>query len=156
MRLSKGVVTAAILFAANVVFFLEALKLPRPFEQGEPGPAFYPLILSVVLFISCTGVIFSEIREQTGFRFSLKDPKVVRPFSLICATALFIGTFEIAGYWGSTLVFTFLTAFIFEYGRKYSPAKTVGFCALIAFTITFTGWLFFDLLFDLHLPQGGF
>lgn len=154
MKLNKEVLIAGCLFAANTVFFVEALKLPRPFEHGEPGPAFYPLVLSVIMYIASIRIMLSGLKNKTGTVFNLKDFAVIRPLLMAGTTGLFILLFETMGYWISTLLYIFSAAFIFEFGRKYTLGRTLALCAAIAVAITLAGWIFFDLLFDLHLPKG--
>jgi len=154
MKLNKEVLIAGCLFAANTVFFVEALKLLPPFEHGEPGPAFYPLVLSVIMYMASIKIMLTGLKNKTKIVFNLKDFAVIRPLLMAGATGLFILVFETMGYWISTLLYTFAVAFIFEFGRKYTFGRTLTFCAVIAVAITLSGWLFFDLLFDLHLPKG--
>ncbi|WP_340109989.1 tripartite tricarboxylate transporter TctB family protein [Pikeienuella sp. HZG-20] len=150
---------ALFLIIVNAIYFAEALTLPRPFNLGEPGPAFLPLVLSLILFVSCGRILYKEMRgvpddgdvdeaAEHGFR--------PRAAALVIATCGFILLFEPAGYWIATLAYTFVVAFLFERERTAAPGRALALSAVMALGITASGWLFFVTLFDLMLPAGSF
>jgi hypothetical protein len=154
LKLNKDILMAAAFLIGTTIYLIEALKLPVPFQQGEPGPSFYPFVLTIIMYICSLRLFIVGLRKEKALTLNLKSQKVVKPALMVVATALFILTFDPLGYWIATILYTFSVALIFEWGRKFTFWKTVAFCAAVSFSITFLGWLFFDLLFDLHLPSG--
>ncbi|MBY8978048.1 tripartite tricarboxylate transporter TctB family protein [Rhodobacteraceae bacterium NNCM2] len=156
---NRQVLFALFLTVINVVYFFQSLTLPTPFALGEPGPAFLPLILSAILFVSCGRIIYKELRgiagEDEADEASLNGIRW-RALALIAATAAFIFLFEPLGYWPATLLYTFVVAFLFEWERTGKLKIALPLSVAMALGITTGGWLFFVSLFDLVLPMGNF
>lgn len=147
---------AVFLLVLSVGYFAEALTLPTPFERGEPGPAFLPLILSLVLFVSAGRILIAEMRGA-GDRSEEGAPAgglSAKPVILAVITGAFIYAFEPLGYWIATLLYTFAVAVLFEFDRGKPALKVLAMAAAVSACITVIGWLFFVTLFDLFLPTG--
>lgn len=155
MTLNRQVIFALFILALDAAYLHQALSLTFPFARGEPGPAFMPLILVVVLAIGAMGVLVQELRgtrdpdDEVGGTFAL------RTLALIALTACFVWAFEPLGYWIATAGYTFAVAWLFEQDRL-GGARAVLTSAVIAAGITLSGWLFFAYLFELFLPAGRF
>lgn len=156
--MNRQVAFALFLIVVDIGYFLDALTLPRPFAQGEPGPAFMPFLLSIVLFVACARILWKELRGQGGGEEDEAARIGFRPraFALMAATGAFVYLFEPLGYWIATLLYTFAVALLFERERLGSFVKALPLSALMAAGITTAGWLFFVTLFDLMLPEGSF
>lgn len=145
---------ALFLIVLDVAYFLQSLALPLPFQLGEPGPAFMPMVLSVVLFIAASRVLWTELAgtappdDTDGIHVT---PRVI---ALIAATAAFIAMFEPLGYWIATSLYVFAAALLFEHERLGLRWRVLATSALISTGITAAGWLFFVTLFALYLPTG--
>lgn len=147
---------AIFLLVLSAGYCAEALTLPTPFERGEPGPAFLPLILSLVLFVAAARILVAELRG-TGDSTSEGAPAggfSIRPIILAAITGLFVYVFEPLGYWLATLFYTFAVAVLFEFDRSSRPLRIVAIAAAVSVGMTLVGWLFFVTLFDLFLPTG--
>src|SRR5690606_17802064 len=59
--MNRQAIAALFLLVLNTGYFVQALALPRPFQFGEPGPAFLPLILSGVLFVASGRILYMEL-----------------------------------------------------------------------------------------------
>lgn len=155
VTMNRQAIFALLILALDAGYFLQALQLPVPFARGEPGPAFMPLILVVALAVGALGVLVQELRgtadpeEDEDANFGL------RSLGLITLTAAFVWAFEPLGYWVATALYTFAVAWLFEQERL-GPVRSVLTSLLIAFGITGSGWLFFEVLFELFLPEGLF
>ncbi|MFC3612806.1 tripartite tricarboxylate transporter TctB family protein [Lutimaribacter marinistellae] len=152
--MNRQVVFALFILVLDLGYLVQALELPLPFERGEPGPSFLPLILVALLAIGALGVMIEALRggldgEEREADFAM------RSVALIVLTGGFIAAFELLGYWGATVLYTFAVGWLFEQER-IGPVKALGTSALIAAGVTGVGWLFFVQLFDLFLPQGMF
>jgi putative tricarboxylic transport membrane protein len=147
---------AIFLLVLNAGYLAEALTLPTPFARGEPGPAFLPLILSLVLFVAAGRILVAELRG-TGDRGEEGEPvggPSVRPVILAVITGGFVWGFEPLGYWVATLLYTFAVAVLFEFEQTARPLRILAVAAAVAVAVTVVGWLFFVTLFDLFLPTG--
>ena len=147
---------AVFLLVLSVGYFAEALTLPTPFARGEPGPAFLPLMLSLVLFVAAARILLAELRGA-GDRSEEGAPAgapSAKPVLLAVITGAFVYAFEPLGYWVATLLYTFAVAVLFEFERDRPPAKVLVLAAAVSAGITVIGWLFFVTLFDLFLPTG--
>ena len=154
LRINNEVLTSLLLLVANTIYLTQIFHLPVPFEEGEPGPGFYPIVLCGALYLACVRIFVRGLKKGGCVQISLKDSAVLRPLAAIGATGIFILLFKPAGYFVATLIYTFMMSLLFEWGRKYTPVKTILFSVLLAVIITSLGWVFFGLLFDLHLPKG--
>lgn len=147
---------AIFLLVLNAGYFAEALTLPTPFAMGEPGPAFLPLILSLVLFVAAGRILIAELRG-TGDAAEEGTPTggfSVKPVILAAITGVFVYAFEPLGYWLATLFYTFAVAVLFEFERTARPLRILAVAAAVSVGMTVVGWLFFVTLFDLFLPTG--
>ena len=153
--MNRQAIVALLLLVLNTGYFVQALTLPTPFQFGEPGPAFLPLILSGILFLALGRILYMEFRGlgDTKADEELKSATIAKPVALILVTAAFIYAFEPLGYWIATLTYTFIVATLFEYERT-SGLRALGLAAIIGVCITLAGWLFFVTLFELFLPSG--
>lgn len=154
--MNRQAIAALFLLVLNTGYFLQALTLPRPFQFGEPGPAFLPLILSGILFVASGRILYMELRgiaaaDEAGEPSEGVD--IVKPAALVLVTAGFVYAFEPLGYWIATLLYTFFVAMLFEFERV-SFRRAVAVAAAVALGTTLAGWLFFVTLFELFLPSG--
>lgn len=147
---------AILLLILNAGYLAEALTLPTPFERGEPGPAFLPIVLSGVLFLSAGCILLSELRGtgETADEGAPAGGFSTKPILLAAITGLFVFMFEPFGYWVATFLYTFAVAALFEREQGSRPLRLVTVSGAIAVAMTVTGWLFFVTLFDLFLPTG--
>lgn len=151
MALNARAIFALLLVVLSVAYFLEALTLPTPFQQGEPGPAFIPMLLAALLFVSAGVTVLGEMRTDaaaTGERINLKT------MTLVGLTIAFVGAFEFAGYVIATFAYTLAVAALFEAERGRSTRRIALVSLAVAGGVTLAGWLFFVRLFDLYLPEG--
>jgi putative tricarboxylic transport membrane protein len=155
VNMNRQALFALLLIALDAGYFFQSLSLPTPFQLGEPGPAFLPIVLSVLLFISCTAIIWQEL-AKTAEPDESADAGRIRPRSiiLVVATAAFIYCFDPLGYWIATFVYCLIVAWLFERERDITHLRALVTSTLIAASITAVGWLFFVTLFALFLPTG--
>ncbi len=157
LKMNRQALFALFLIILDVGYFAQALTLPAPFQLGEPGPAFLPIVLAVVLFVSCVRILWLELAGTSSEDDGESQPAArisLRSILLIVVTGLFVWVFEPLGYWISTLLYTFVVASLFEYERTNSIRKSAMMAAIIATGVTVAGYLFFVTLFGLGLPEG--
>ena len=93
------VASGLVLVVLAFVYFLGARTLPL--GGGEPGPGFFPYLLSGVLFGLAAAIIVRGFRERQSV-----DGTVGRPAGLIVLTILYAFAFTPIGFLVSTLLYT--------------------------------------------------
>lgn len=158
--MNRQAMFALFLIILDVGYIVQAFNLPRPFQQGEPGPAFLPLILATILMISCVRILWLELAgtktTADGDESDVGARVTPRSILLILGTAIFVWAFEPLGYWISTFLYTFGVAWLFEREQKKPIKSSLFITSIIAASVTTVGWLFFVTLFKLGLPTGNF
>jgi len=95
----RDVASGSVLVVLAVVYFLGARVLPS--GRAEPGPAFFPYLLSAVLLGLALVIIARGFQERQNF-----DGELVRPALLIVLTVLYAFLFTPLGFLSSTLLYT--------------------------------------------------
>ena len=152
VKLNRDIVVAVIFLAGTTLYLTQALKLPPPFKVGEPGPALFPLILVAIMYAASLRILLHGLRKEKKFTVTGKNIK--KPIAAIGLTALYIGVLSLLGYWASTIFYSFCLVLFFEYGRK-SKRMALTFSAIIGTAVALAGYIFFEVLFNVRLPQGG-
>jgi putative tricarboxylic transport membrane protein len=153
-----GFALALIVFA--VVYASQIPDLGLPFRDGrEPGAAFFPMILVVILVIGAVQILISELRgtgegDMAASETSQTVPRIglVGPLVLILMTGLFAFGLLKVGYFVAAGLYTFGVALFFNYEESGRIGRAAGAAVITAAAITGFGWLFFEALFDLSLP----
>lgn len=164
MRLYKRV-NAQAAFALMLIFLATVYvsqipKLGMPFADGrEPGASFFPILLTIVLYVAAIRTLFEELRRtepeaQSPILISEHVPRVsvVGPVLLILLTVVFVFALPRLGYFVAAGFYTFGVALFFNYEETGRIPRAVVQSAITAAVITAFGWLFFEGLFDLSLP----
>lgn len=149
--INRDVIAAVIFLVGTALYATEVNSLPRPFERGSAGPAFYPALLTGLMAVCSVILLVQGLRKDEGITF--RPNRFVEPTVYVVLSALYVEVFVSFGYLLSTLAYTFGVAILFEYGRR-DPLKLVGVCALIALGVTLTGYVFFEEIFNVRLPSG--
>lgn len=158
-RIANGqVLFAFTLIALNTVYASQLLQMEAPFANGEPGPAFLPMMLCVFVYIAMVRILFTELRAEPAERAESVDSDLIPnlrlagPLIAIGLTAAFIIGFFYVGYLAAALVYTFLIALFFMYEQTGDVKRSALFALIIGVCVTAFGWLFFVELFGLYLP----
>jgi len=152
MTANKNIILPLALIIFNAVYVSQLVKLPLPFAQGEPGPAFLPILLSLVFFIASIAILIEGLKSSSNNE--VIEGSFLRPTLVIVSTAIFITLLNYAGYWVAAPVYGFSVAMIFEFSTTKPLSRHLGVSILISGGLTVFGWLFFEKLFDLSLPSG--
>jgi len=146
----------------NTVYASQLLQMDKPFANGEPGPAFLPVLLCLFVYFALVRIIVVEYRapvEQGTSRLPssvVPHMQLVGPAVAIGLTCAFIAGFFYFGYVVSSVVYTFSIAFFFNFEQNGNWKRSVLIGLLIATSATGFGWLFFVELFGLYLPAWEF
>ncbi len=73
-------------------------------------------------------------------------------------TGLYAGAFGLVGYWISTFVYCFGLALLFELKEsreeRRSKVRTLLFSMVVAIVLTVIGYLLYEAIFGIRLPEG--
>ena len=148
MRPHADAASGGILLLAAGVYGAATRGFPA--GEGEPGPAFFPLILSGALVIVAFVILVQGLRAGLARYGTDTVPRphgISKPLGVIALTAAYITSFEPLGFVASTAVYTLLITMTF---RRQRP--------LVMITTPILSTLFIYLLFDVGLgvplPRG--
>jgi len=149
-KLNGNIIMAVVLLIGTTVYFVEALKLPVFVTPDKPGAGVFPLILVAVMYIVVSVTLVRGIKQEKkllGWGY-LKIPAIA-----VGLIGIYVGTFHHLGYFGATLLFSFSIALLFRESGG-SRVKMLVFPLIIAVGATLTGYLLFQVIFDIRLPTG--
>ncbi len=138
-----------IFLAAGIYGFIFSIQLPLG-RWNQPGPAVFPLALSILLWIFgvswfIQGKGEKEKQETVGLQGFVR--KFMTPIRIVGLTVAFILAFESLGYLvGSTIYLFVLFFWVSRYRFWTSLALSVAFGA--------GSWFFFEKLLATPLPKG--
>ena len=138
-----------IFLAAGIYGLVFSIQLPLG-RWNQPGPAVFPLGLSIFLCIFGISWFIRGRREgEKQGTVSLNGfvQKFMTPIKIICLTTGFILTFEFLGYLLASTLYLFL---LFLWVSRYR-----WWTALVLAVVFGAGtWLFFEKLLATPLPNG--
>jgi hypothetical protein len=136
-----------IFFIAGVYGLIFSIRLPLG-RWNEPGPAVFPLVLSILLCVS--GLFWfsqekGKKKEPLGLKGFLR--KYFVTLQIVGLTAIFILAFEPLGYLLTSMFYIFI---LFLWVSHYSLWSA----AVLAVAIGGGSWFFFEKLLSTSLPKG--
>ncbi|MBA7552773.1 hypothetical protein ES705_45348 [subsurface metagenome] len=150
-KLNGDIMMAVVFLIVATVYLVEALRMPPPISYGIPGPSLVPLVLVTIMYAASLAILVQGFTR--GKKLILDWKRIKNPIMVIGMTGIYIGMLSQAGYWISTLLFSFGVALLFRYGRG-SKARALVFSTIIAMIMVLLGYLFFEVLFNVRLPEG--
>lgn len=114
-KIHLDVVSGAVLFVVALVYYASTRNLPA--GQGEPGPAFFPILLAFVLGGLGLSILFQGIKKSTernqepGYGFW-------KPGLTIVLTAIYVVVFPALGFAVSTWLYTLSVTVMFRRDRR--------------------------------------
>jgi NADH:ubiquinone oxidoreductase subunit 5 (subunit L)/multisubunit Na+/H+ antiporter MnhA subunit len=140
-------VSFGCLFAVALYGLISSLLMPLG-QFHEPGPGFFPLCLSAILFIlSGLGLITSRHPKRDLPRSEPFWGDMKTPFKIVLATGLAIVAFEPVGF---LITSTCFLVSLFLWVSRYSWWKAVAFGIVGGLA----GWFFFVRLLGVPMPGG--
>jgi putative tricarboxylic transport membrane protein len=142
-------VSFGCLFAIALYGLASSLLMPLG-EFHEPGPGFFPLCLSAILFIlSFLGILSSRRPPKDLSRSEPFWGYMKTPFKIVLATALAILAFEPVGFLATSALFLTM---LFLWVSRYAWWKAVAF----GMVGSLAGRFFFVRLLGVPMPEGLF
>jgi hypothetical protein len=138
-----------IFLAAGIYGLIFSIQLPLG-KWNQPGPAVFPLGLSILLCIF--GVSWFILGRGKGEKKEIVNlgglvRKFITPLQIIGVTAAFILTLELFGYFLTSTLYLFV---LFLWVSRYR--LWTAFVLAVAFGAG--SWLFFEKLLTTSLPKG--
>ncbi|MEW6671977.1 MAG: tripartite tricarboxylate transporter TctB family protein [Thermodesulfobacteriota bacterium] len=142
-----AVLALLALFVGGVV--LSTLKLRHP--TTVLGPGFYPLLLSVLMFIACLYVIYSLLfgdREAVNMKSVLDRAALKKPMALFLLSVVCVAAMPLLGFMGAMFVFCFIQMTYLEKEKQPLIWRLVYSAAIVGGVY----WLFRALMIYLPAP----
>ena len=149
IHMSKERGGSLIFLAAGIYGLIFSIQLPLG-RWNQPGPAVFPLSLSILLCIFgvswfLQGKGETEKKETVSLRGFLQ--KLTTPVQIVGLTAAFILTFELLGYLLASTIYLFV---LFFWVSRYRFWTALG----LAIAFGAGSWLFFGKVLTTSLPKG--
>ena len=146
--------TILVLLFFTLIYIVGAIDLGAPFDDGEPSLSLFPWITIFAMIVGVIGLFFeSRGKNSSGENEKPLFSSVIKPLSGCLVFALFIVLFFVVGYWFSSVFLCFFTAILFEY-ESSNKKKAVIIAALVSVLVPTIGYLFYQKLFHIRLPEG--
>ncbi len=143
VTIHRDVMSGGVLLALAAVYYSASRDLPP--GRGEPGPAFFPVLLSGILAILAVTLVVRG--WQSAARTSARAPDTRRVVGAIGLTILYVAAFNALGFLVSTWLYALSVTLIFRQGRSLLPV----FWPIVA---TLAIYLLFDVGLGARLPAG--
>ncbi len=143
----------AVLFGAfSIYLMVKSAELPIGWIEDEgPGGGAWPFWLSVIMLLSCIGIVVNWIRRKGPIAQSSEryiEPGVLLPVGLVAAALIVtVALFSLIGVYGALPLF--LLFYLKVLGRH--SWRLAGGLALLIPVVTF---FFFEIMLKITLPKG--
>ena len=137
-----------ILFIWNTLYVIEAFRIGSPIQKGRVDVTFFPLLISIFLYIAIIYVFFVSFRQETKSSSSLR--RMSKPALVVLMTIIYIALFKMIGYMLSSILYIFVIISIFEIKKKSVLTKI-----LYAISIAVIIYLLYEKVFLIRLPKLG-
>ena len=137
-----------ILFIWNSIYVIEAFRIGAPIKKGTVDITFFPLLISILLYIAIGYVFFSSFNQAKVTQSSIK--KMNKPALVVLVTILYIAVFKTLGYMFSSILYIFAIITIFEVKRRNILIKI-----LYAIAIAVIIYILYEKIFLIRLPELG-
>ena len=137
-----------ILFIWNTLYVIEAFRIGSPIQKGRVDVTFFPLLISIFLYIAIIYVFFASFRQESKPSSSLR--RMSKPALVVLMTIIYIALFKMIGYMLSSILYIFVIISIFEIKKKSVLTKI-----LYAISIAVIIYLLYEKVFLIRLPKLG-
>jgi len=147
--LSRDIAAGVSSLVIGLVFIYLCSALPLFEKEGYPGPAFFPLLLSLVLIVSGVALALSGLKglkqvksPEVGFRKLtnlLKRDEVRNALIFIIITAIYIAAIPYIGFMLSSLLYVAIIQVI--YGVPMTKALPIAIASVLFIYVLFVAVL---------------
>gem|GEM_PF-886246 len=129
----------------GICFFFFSIKLPIG-KFTQPGPAIFPLVLSLLLSIMGLLVFFSS-KGKPKMDWAMDFENLAKPLAIILLTLAFIIFMGQLGYLVTSFLYLFSLFFLVSRFKLFFSASLSGILAA-------GSWYFFGKILGIFLPLG--
>jgi len=141
---------AIILIITNTIYLIDGIRTAPMVKNGEIGITFFPIIVSILLYLAAIFIFISGAREENGLFFRLS--KISKPGAIVIITLIYVLIFKELGYLLSSILYVFSLMFLFE--EKSRSKKSNLLNIVYSFIIVLLIYLLYQKLFGVRLPVG--
>ena len=149
-RLNSTSLFAIIIILANSIYLVEGFKIAPMVKNGVIGVTFFPVVVSILLYIAAIAIFIAGIKEKSVLSFHLS--KVSKPITVIILTFIYVVIFKNVGYILSSLLYVFGLIWLFEDKKNNKREKVLNI--VYSFIIVLLIYLLYQRLFGVRLPVG--
>ena len=153
-RFGGAVILPATLIVVTVIYLIEAIRNVRPLEEGTAGPSFFPIVISVVMLIALSQLLWSGWRQTESTEGEKDDGEepvsLAAPVKVVILTAAYIALFKPVGYFISTALYVLALLYVFRFKGRH-PLMNVFWAVVIAGLC----FVLFSEIFQIRLPKLG-
>jgi putative tricarboxylic transport membrane protein len=142
-RSHPDVVSGGLLVLLSAAYFVGTWSLPE--GKGEPGPAFFPILLAGALGLSGLAILFQGLKkrnEETPPGHAIRKPGLAA-----LLTTLYVALFQTLGFAVSTWLYTLSVTLMFRRDRLLVPI-------VVPIVSTVLIYLLFQVGLGVRLPSG--
>lgn len=149
-------VVGMVLLVVTTIYMVSALMLAPPLKEGIPSTSFWPLVLVVITYSASLVMLVRAFKGDKKEKRLISDWKRARgPIIVVGLTGLYVGIFVHVGYWISTFLYSFGLVLLFDSVRKRKgKVRMLVFSMVAAAVLALTGYILFEVIFDVRLPKG--
>ena len=129
----------------GICFFFLSIKLPAG-KLTQPGPAIFPLVLSLLLSIMGL-LIFFSVKGKPKIERAKDSENLAKPLAIILLTLAFIFFMGRLGYLITSFLYLFSLFFLVSRFKWFFSAGLSGILAA-------GSWYFFGKILGIFLPLG--
>lgn len=157
--------------AISLVMGVQSFTMNYPVFSNDPGPAFFPGIISVLLLVCGLGLVFWPRAKEAGQAQGGEEDKLAaadaetadsgekrsqhagtaRMLGLAASIVVYAAIFEFVGFMTSTFLFLAFSIWLLSETRNW---RTLGVGVVTSAIATGVVYAVFDKLLNVNLPTG--
>lgn len=148
--MNKPNIIAGILgMLLSCYIFFTAMKFPKP-PATLLGPDFFPMILSLGLFIFSLSLLVQAILKKCNVEYEkmdIKSPEVIRSSMSLVATLIYVLLMQFIGFITATIIYLLFLMYLLK-NREYVKM------GIVSIVVSIIIYLLFKNLLHITLPSG--
>lgn len=139
-------VAAGVALALAAAYLLWVTFDFPPGRRREPGPALWPRIVLILIFVTAVAIIIGGLLEKTDRHF-IEPGSTAAPFGLVTLVLAYLIAFTPVGFYPATAIFFLASLWMLQVRSwKVLSGVSLGFPLLV--------YLVFERLLNARFPRG--
>lgn len=154
-KVNGELIVSGLLLIAILGYIIMSIRIGL-FIEGVPDSGLWPFLIGVVGLLACAVVFIRSCRQaKERQNLNVNWRGFIIPGLIVALTVGFSFCLVPTGYFVATFPYCLGLAFLFEVGRENrSMVRKVIFSFVVALVLTMVGYIMFQLIFDVRLPEG--